>query len=178
MFQIMVIAGMRDTTFVPSTSHDQIVPGGYNKGICHGVPYNKYAHFLNNMAGNAGLFSTADNMANYMQLMLNKGKLNLTRVFAETVVNAYTTAIPEKKYNNTYARGWETVPAANPPCGKKFSPHSFGLADTSGSYIWADKEKNVAIVLLANGDFPVPRKNPPAEFQGRLSDAIMTALGY
>ena len=81
MFQIMVIAGMRDTTYLPTTPKDQIVPGGYNKGICHGIPYNKYANFINKMTGNAGLFSTIDNMANYMQVMLNKGHLNLTKVF-------------------------------------------------------------------------------------------------
>lgn len=178
MFQIMIIAGMRDTTYLPTTSKDQIVPGGYNKGICHGIPYNQYAHFINNMAGNAGLFSTIDNMANYMQLMLNKGKLNLTRVFNEDIVTFYTTAAVSKKFNNTAARGWDTVPTTNPPCGKKFSAHSFGMSDTSGSYVWADKEKNIAIVLLANGDFPVVRKSVPAEYQGRLSDAIMTALGH
>lgn len=82
MFQTLVIAGMRDTGFAPSTSKELIVPGGYNKGVCRGVPFNRYANFLNNVAGNAGLFSTIDNMANYMQLMLNKGKLNLTRVFS------------------------------------------------------------------------------------------------
>ncbi len=70
------------------------------------------------------------------------------------------------------------MPANNPPCGKKFSKNSFGLADTSGSYIWGDKDKNLAIVFLANGDFPISKKNPPAEFQGILSDTIMTALGY
>lgn len=179
MFQILVIAGMRDTVYTPNaTIKDQIVPGGFNKGVCHGIPYNKYAHAINNMAGNAGLFSTIDNMANYMQLMLNKGRLNLAKVFNEDIVGNYTTAITEKKYNNTYARGWETVPVSNPPCGQKFSKHSFGLADTSGSYIWADKDKNVSIVLLANGDFPIPRKTVPTDFQAKLSDAIMTALGY
>jgi CubicO group peptidase (beta-lactamase class C family) len=106
MFQILVIAGMRDTGYIPTTSKDQIVPGGYNKGICRGVPYNKYAHFLSNMAGNAGLFSTIDNMVNYMQLMLNKGKLNVSRVFSEEVVELFTTSIVQKKYKNTYAKGW------------------------------------------------------------------------
>lgn len=102
----MIIAGMRDTTYNPTTPKDQIVPGGYNKGICHGVPYNQYAHFINNMAGNAGLFSTIDNMANYMQIMLNKGKSTAGRVFNEDVVSYYTTAPIKPKYNNTYARGW------------------------------------------------------------------------
>ena len=130
---------MRDTGYIPTTSKDLIVPGGYNKGVCQGIPFNKYARFLNNIAGNAGIFSTVDNMANYMQVMLNKGKLNITRVFSEEVVNLFTSVSSQRKYKNTYAKGWETVPAANPPCGKKFSTNSFGLADTSGSYVWADK---------------------------------------
>jgi len=61
-----------------------------------------------------------------------------------------------KQYKNTRALGWETVPLNNPPCGKKFSasPDSFGLSDVSGSYIWADKKKNVIISFLANGHYP------------------------
>lgn len=92
-------------------------------------------------------------------------------------MNLYTTATIQKKYNNTYAKGWETVPAQNAPCGRKFSKNSFGLADTSGSYIWSDKSNNVTIAFLANGNFPV-QKSTPTDFQGKLSDAIMTALGY
>lgn len=72
------------------------------------------------------------------------------------------------------------MPAVNPPCGKKFSPspYSFGLADPSGSYVWADKKRNVTIIFLANGNFPVNSKVDPSIFQGTLSDAVMTALGY
>jgi CubicO group peptidase (beta-lactamase class C family) len=76
-FQIMVEAGLRDTTFHPSTPLYQIVPGGYNQGVCRGIPYNKYAHFMDYMAGNSGLFSTADNLVRLMQLLLNKGKMPL-----------------------------------------------------------------------------------------------------
>jgi hypothetical protein len=78
----MIIANCRDTVYAPSIPKDQIVPGGYNKGICQGIPYDKYARFINNMTGNAGLFSTIDNMVNYMQIMLSKGKANNTRIFS------------------------------------------------------------------------------------------------
>ncbi len=76
--------------------------------------------------------------------------------------------------------GWETVPLTNPPCGKKFSPspNSFGMSDLSGSYAWADKKRNVTIVLLANGAYPSKPSTDPSIFQGNLSDAIMTALGF
>lgn len=172
------MAGCRDTSYIPTSPKDQIVPGGYNNGVCRGIPANKYANFLGNIAGNAGLFSTVDNLITYMQVLLNKGKIpTQSRIFSEEVVNLYTTATVQKKYNNTYAKGWETVPAQNPPCGHKFSKNSFGLADTSGSYIWSDKSNNATIVFLANGNFPV-QKSVPTDFQGKLSDAIMTALGH
>jgi hypothetical protein len=55
-FQIMVEAGLRDTTFHPSSPLYQIVPGGYNQGVCRGIPYNKYAHFMDYMAGNSASY--------------------------------------------------------------------------------------------------------------------------
>lgn len=64
------------------------------------------------------------------------------------------------------------------PCGKKFSPYSFGLDDSSGSYVWADRLKNIAVVFLANGNYPINSMNDIRGFQGKLSDQFMTILGY
>ena len=95
-----------------------------------------------------------------MKIMLNKGKNPpFVKVFTEDVVNLFTTKVKVKDYNNTRALGWDTKPAKNPPCGSKFSDNSFGLSDSTGSYIWADKEKNVSIVLLANGQFPAGKSD-------------------
>lgn len=136
---------------------------------------------MNDTAGNAGLFSTVSDVITYMQLLLNKGKLpGSFRVFSEEIVDKFLNVTKYTKYNNTRALGWETVPTVNPPCGKKFSPspYSFGIADPSGSYVWADKKRNVTIVLLANGAYPAKPSTDPSIFQGNLSDAIMTVLGY
>lgn len=92
------------------------------------------------------------------------------------MVNYFTTVSPHKKYHNYLAKGWYSL-MENCPCGEKFGLHSFGLGDTSGSYIWADKDKNVTIVFLANGNFPF-EKPMPTEFQGKLSDEIMKKLGF
>jgi CubicO group peptidase (beta-lactamase class C family) len=177
----LTIAGLRDTVYLPKTEKYKIAPGGYTDKIAWGTPFNKIAHFLNDTAGNAGLFSTVSDLITYMQIMLNKGKLpGYSRVFSEDVVTRFLNVSTYKNYKNTRALGWETVPAVNPPCGKKFSPSpfSFGLADVSGSYAWTDKKRNITIVLLANGAFPARPASDPAIFQGNLSDAIMTALGY
>lgn len=178
LFEIFIFAGLRDTGYHPTTSQYKIVPSGYNQGVTRGTPTNKIAKFLNNAAGNAGLFTTVDEMTNYMHIMLNKGKNPpFSKVFSEEVVDLFTTKIKEKSYNNTRAYGWDTVPSVNPPCGHKFSASSFGLTDPTGSYIWADKSKNISIILLANGQYPAGKKDH-SEAQGKISDAIMTVLGY
>ena len=180
-FQILTIAGLRDTVYLPKTDKYKIAPSGYTDRIAWGTPYNRVAHFLNDTAGNAGLFSTVSDMITYMQLLLNKGKQpGQFRVFSEEVVDRFLNVTSYTKYKNTRALGWETVPATNPPCGKKFSPSpfSFGMSDLSGSYMWADKKRNVTIVLLANGAYPARPSSDPAIFQGALSDAVMTALGF
>lgn len=113
--------------------------------------------------------------------MLNKGKLPLqARVFSEEVIDRFLNVSTYKGYNNTRMLGWDSVPAKNPPCGTKFSPSpfSFGLSDISGSYTWTDRKKNVTIVLLANGNFPYHIQADSSTYQGLLSDAIMTVLGY
>ena len=178
LFQILVEAGLRDTKYKPSLNTYNIAPSGFNNRINQGTAGNKIANFLGSIAGNSGLYSNLANMGNFMQLMLNKGKMPLSsRIFSEEVIELFTTQVKVKAYNNTLAMGWDTIPAKDPPCGSKFSPRSFGMSDPSGSYIWADKNKNISIVLLANGQYPTPKFSPNV-MQGKISDAIMTALGY
>lgn len=182
MFDILTIMGMRDTVYIPKTDRLKIAPGGYTDRIAWGTPFNRLAHFLNDNAGNAGLFSTIADVITYMQLLLNKGKNPMYfRVFSEEVVGKFLNVTRYSRYNNTRALGWETVPKDGCPCGTKFSasPDSFGLSDfDSGSYVWADKKRNVTIVLLANGAFPGGTTMNPTAYQSGISDAIMTALGH
>lgn len=161
---------MRDTIFNPDVNKYQFVPGGILNGPKIGKTFNKYAQVLNGQAGNAGIFSNIKDMSSFMQVMLNNGANKAgTRVFTEKVIGQFTKRFVFTKYKNSRALGWDTVPSSNPPCGSKFSANSFGLADAGGSYLWADKDKGIAIVLLANGNFPYPKPDT-AKWQGNLSD--------
>ena len=76
-----------------------------------------------------------------------------------------------KNYTNSRALGWDTVPLVDPPCGKKFSHNSFGFSDPLGSYIWADKQKNISIVMLAANGYPTLNTHlNQAKAQGEISD--------
>ena len=74
IFDILIFAGLRDTGYHPRTEKYKLVPSGFNKGVTIGTSTNKIAHFLNNTAGNAGIFSTVSELGTYMQLLLNKGR--------------------------------------------------------------------------------------------------------
>lgn len=178
LFDILVFSGMRNTHYNPSNTSN-IAPSGFINGPVQGKPGNRISNFLKGMGGNAGLFSTVDDIGTMMSLLLSRGKpKSSSRIFSEEVINIFTTKVVVKGYNNTRALGWDTVPVVDPPCGHKFSQHSFGLSDPSGSYIWADKDKNIAIVLLAAGGYPVNSGLNVGKNQGEISDAIMMALGY
>lgn len=94
------------------------------------------------------------------------------------MVDLFTTKVAVKNYTNTRALGWDTVPLVDPPCGTKFSQNSFGFSDPKGSYLWADKDKNISIVLLSASGYPVLSTASHAKAQGEISDVIMTTLGY
>lgn len=181
LFQVLTIIGMRDTSFLPTTDKLKIAPGGYTNKIAWGTPFNNLAHHLDDAAGNGGLFAPVHDVITYMKLLLNKGKMpNAFRVFEQATIEKFLN-VTKYRYNNTRAFGWETVPVKDCPCGSKFSPSpdSFGMSDPpSGSFIWADKKRNVTIILLANGAFPGGRSNNPVGAQGAISDAVMSALGY
>jgi CubicO group peptidase (beta-lactamase class C family) len=103
----LTIAGLRDTVYRPKTDKYKIAPGGYTNQIAWGTPFNKIAHFLNDTAGNAGLFSTVTDLVTYMQLILNKGRIpGYSRVFSEDVVNRFLNVSQYKGYKNTRALGW------------------------------------------------------------------------
>ena len=106
-FQIMTIMGLRDTVYRPSADKHKIAPSGFTNSISWGTPYNKLAHFLNDTAGNAGLFSTVSDVIKYMQLIMNKGKMpQYFRVFSEDVVTKFLNVTKYRGYNNTRALGW------------------------------------------------------------------------
>lgn len=66
---------MRDTVYRPPLDHHKIAPCGFTGRVAWGTPFNKLAHFLDDVAGNGGLFSTVSDVITYIQLILNKGEM-------------------------------------------------------------------------------------------------------
>ena len=92
---IFLPLGMQETMFQPPPSlAPRIAPterDGPNGAPWRGVVHDETARFMGGVAGDAGLFSTADDLARFCEMMLRKGERNGTRLFSPLTVEKFTT---------------------------------------------------------------------------------------
>lgn len=117
-------------------------------------------------------------------MMLNKGIYNNgkgrgTKIFEASTVELFTKKVTGLPYNNTRALGWDTVPnQQHKPCGDCFSPDSFGHTGYTGTSVWADKQKNLGIIILTNRVYPDDSDDDIVYYRTDVSNAICKAMGY
>jgi beta-N-acetylhexosaminidase len=171
---------MNNTTFNPSREfHSRVAPTGSDsplrKGLIKGEPHDDNAFVMGGIAGHAGLFSTAGDLAIFCQMMLNGGIYANHRLLKRATVEEFTAAQPLAK--NTRALGW-VVPTEPSASGKYFSSRSFGHAGFTGTSIWCDPEKDLFVVLLTNRVHPVRTNEKIQQVRPALHDAVAESLGF
>jgi CubicO group peptidase (beta-lactamase class C family) len=135
--------GMRSTMFRPTPSlRARIAPTG--KTIARGDVHDGTARALGGVAGHAGLFSTATDLAVFAQVMLDGGVAGSTRFFADSVVRAFTKPGPGWR-----ALGWQTCPGDG-SCGQYLSTRAFGHTGFTGTSMWIDPERDLVVIVLTN----------------------------
>lgn len=182
---------MKDTQFNPSPQdYWKIAPTEFDvrknfinldhlRGLIQGVVHDPTAYLFGGVAGHAGLFSTLADLIKYMRIHLSGGQVpGDIRIYPKTTVDLFSAKVTGLPYNNTRALGWDTIPVQTyPPCGHKFSPNSFGHTGFTGTSIWADKDKDLLIVILTNRVHPTAAANSHIKARSDISDAIVDALG-
>jgi CubicO group peptidase (beta-lactamase class C family) len=140
--------GMRNTGFLPADSlRSRIAPTEVNppRGYpLRGEVHDENAHALGNVAGHAGLFSSAGDLAIFAQMMLNKGQYNGTRIVADSTVKLFTEEVGRSR-----ALGWE-VGNGQHGAGDYFDEHAFGHTGYTGTSLWIDPDRDMFVVLLTN----------------------------
>lgn len=142
--------GMGDTMFLPP--HElagSIAPtlGSANEYLT-GIVQDQNARHLGGIAGHAGLFSSASDLARYAQMILNNGRLHGNQVLGERVLEQMTA--PYFYNNGSVVRGlgWDIYSPYSSPRGSFFSEMSFGHTGYSGSSIWIDPKHDLYVILL------------------------------
>jgi beta-N-acetylhexosaminidase len=170
--------GMKDTTFRPAKNlWPRIAPTEFDRNLRHrlvqGEVHDENAFTMGGVAGHAGLFSTAPDLAAFCQMLLNGGVYGHRRILKRTTISQFTA--PQPLSNNTRTLGW-AVPTEGSSSGHYFSTHSFGHTGFTGTSIWIDTEHQLFVVLLTNRVHPTRENQKIAQIRPALHDAVMQAL--
>lgn len=137
-----------ETMFLPTVNlTDRIAPtSGRNSGTVQDLN----ALRLGSVAGHAGLFSSAQDLARFARLMLAGGAIDGRRILTERAVKQMTA--PFSCSNGAVLRGlgWDINSPFSAPKGSLFSEVSFGHTGYSGSSIWIDPKLDLFVVVLTN----------------------------
>ena len=152
--EIFVPLGMDETTYLPvgdlaeRCAPTEFIDGEWRLAEVH----DPRAYRLGGLAGHAGLFSTADDLARYCRMLLNKGELDGVRVFSEETVATITK--PRELHgddNGWRTYGFSTHTSDRSARGAIFDPDaSFGHTGWTGTAYWIDPVNNLFYVLLTS----------------------------
>ncbi len=165
--------GMRDTRFRPPSSwKPRIAPTEViSAGALRGAVHDGNARKLDGVAGHAGLFSTADDLARYCRMLLHGGVLDGKRYLKAATVRAMFT--PEVIGETTRGLGWDMSSGYSRTLGSYFPAGSVGHTGFTGTSIWMDPANQDYLIILTNRVHPYGKGNV-AELRRRVSAAVGT----
>lgn len=108
------------------------------------------ARLLDGVAGHAGLFTTAGDLAAFCRMILNDGALNGHRVLEARTVSQMTAPYFSRGGKVARGLGWDISSPYSSPRGSGFSEYSFGHTGYSGGSLWLDPESGAYVIFLSS----------------------------
>ncbi len=150
-------------TYNPLSKFDlsEIVPTEidtvFRKCLVHGYVHDEAAAMLNSHSCNAGLFSNAENLARVFQMLLNDGNYRGKSILSKEVIKEFS-SYQYPQLENRRGLGFDkpllSYDADKAYISKQASSSSFGHSGFTGTFVWADPDKDFIIVLLTNRVYP------------------------
>ncbi|MEK7409329.1 MAG: exo-beta-N-acetylmuramidase NamZ domain-containing protein [Acidobacteriota bacterium] len=169
---------MKDTMFQPPAElAARIAPTEVTGGlVLRGVVHDPTSRYMGGIAGHAGLFTTAGDLALYAEMMLGLGQRGGVRVFSPLTVRKFTT--PQTPPDQPILRGlgWDIESPYSGNRGELFPVGSYGHTGFTGTSLWIDPVTQTYVILLTNSVHPYLR---PAitPLRGRVATVAAAALG-
>lgn len=170
---------MKRTYFNPPAAlRSQIAPtefdAAFRKRQVQGEVHDENAWAMGGVAGHAGLFSTAGDIAAFAQMMLNGGIYAHHRLLACATIEKFTAR--QQIGESARTLGWD-VPVQPSSSGRYFSSTSFGHTGFTGTSIWIDPQRELFVILLTNRVNPTRANEKIRKVRPELHDAIVESLG-
>jgi uncharacterized protein YbbC (DUF1343 family)/CubicO group peptidase (beta-lactamase class C family) len=200
---IFLPLGMRDTSFRPATSlRGRIAPTEQRRGQLsylgakpqaeadadkwlRGEVHDPTSYRMGGVAGHAGLFSTADDLAIYCQMILNGGEYKGVRILSPLSVAEMTRPRLVSEAAWTRGLGWDINTSFSSNRGDLFPLGSFGHTGFTGTSIWIDPASKMFVIFLSNrvhpdgkGDVGPLRGRIASIAAGAVTDLAMVSLAH
>lgn len=171
--------GMKETMFQPPASlRARIAPTENGKGgePLRGAVHDTTARYMGGIAGHAGLFSTADDLARFAEMMLGNGSRNGVRLFSPLTVRKFTS--PQSPPDQPILRGlgWDIDSSLSGSRGELFPLGSYGHTGFTGTSMWLDPTTQTFVILLTNSVHPF-RRPAITSLRGRIATITAAGLG-
>lgn len=154
-------AQLRDS--IPPTCNDQ----DFRHRVIQGEVHDENASVMGGVAGHAGVFGDTADLMKFSACMLDLGP----QLFAPETIELFISRQPSPA-GTSRALGWDT-PSAPSQSGKHFSRHSFGHLGYTGTSLWIDRERGIAIALLTNRTWPDNQSKLIKQIRPQFHDAVM-----
>ncbi len=169
--------GMKSTMFTPPPSlipriapveKDTLWPFRKERPLVH----DQNAALLGGVAGHAGLYATTGDLLLMTAMMMNDGSRNGQVYFRPATLRTFLA-----RSNSPRALGWDLrSPEGHSSAGDFFSNSSYGHLGFTGTSIWIDPEKKLAVILLSNRVYPTSDNIKIRTFRPLLHNTVVQCL--
>ncbi len=179
--QIFAPLGMNDTEFQPPASlRDRIAPTQIDADAggqpLRGLVHDPTSRYMGGVAGHAGVYTTADDLAKYAEMLLGKGERNGARVLQPATVKKFTEPASPADQPILRGLGWDIDSPFSSNRGELYPIGSFGHTGYTGTEMWMDPATNSFVILLTNVVHPNGIKSL-SSLRSRVATAVAATFG-
>jgi CubicO group peptidase (beta-lactamase class C family) len=163
---------------IAPTENDQY----FRKEQLQGYVHDEMAAVLGGVSGNAGLFSSANDLGKLMQMYLQSGYYGGKQYIAQETVKEFT-RVQFPQSNNHRALGFDKPSPGIKGQKNKFpaadaSPESYGHTGYTGTFVWMDPENQLLVIFLSNRVYPSRNHSAISDLSIRpaIQQAVYTSL--
>jgi CubicO group peptidase (beta-lactamase class C family) len=159
----------------PDAYRDLCVPTQVTDGQpLVGVVHDPLARLQGGISGNAGLFSTADDLAVFAQMMLNKGIFEAVRILSPLTVERMTAVYPNTEFAGR-GLGWDLHSGFATVGGDIYGPNAYGHSGYTGTSIWIDPDTQTFVIFLTNRVHP-DDKGDIISMRSKLANVVASSI--
>ncbi len=178
--QIFVPLGMNETGFLPNQSwRGRIAPTEIDpdtKQPLRGMVHDPTSRYMGGVTGNAGVFTTADDLTIFAEMMLGLGAVNGNRILDAVTIRKFTEPASPADQPILRTLGWDMDSPFSSNRGELYPVGSYGHTGFTGTSMWMDPTTNSFIIFLTNVVHP-KRGKSLSSLRSRIATVVAASFG-